>query len=268
MPEMYNTTCITQTAATVAALMRFPAPAAAAEPIPVVLEAAQNRFGALPVERMLLYNPDAIAMWLFQKYTPAFSGVMLHSCLTIPVRSVMPSVTPVCFASMYTGVMPEVHGIRAYEKPVLKCETLFDAAIAAGHRVAIVSTEGDSISQIFLEREMDYYILPTPQDCNAKAAELMERDACDLLVLYNRNYDATMHRNGPESERSLEELKRNADTLACFEQMARRVWRGKRAAMAFLPDHGCHEIDGGMGSHGLDMAEDMNIVHFYHFLPQ
>lgn len=104
MPEMYNTTCITQTAATVAALMRFPAPAAAAEPIPVVLEAAQNRFGALPVERMLLYNPDAIAMWLFQKYTRAFSGVMLHSCLTIPVRSVMPSVTPVCFASMYTGV--------------------------------------------------------------------------------------------------------------------------------------------------------------------
>ncbi len=28
-------------------------------------------------------------------------------------------------------------------------------------------------------------------------------------------------------------------------------------------DHGCHEIDEGTGSHGLDMPEDINIVHFY-----
>ena len=150
MPVTYNTICLTQTAATVAALMDFPAPAAAAEPIRVVLDAARERFGGAPVERMLLYNPDAIAMWLFQKYTHLFAGAMLHSSLTLPMLSVMPSVTPVCFASMYTGVMPEVHGIRAYEKPVLKCETLFDAALAAGRRVAIVSTEGDSISKIFL----------------------------------------------------------------------------------------------------------------------
>lgn len=129
--------------------------------------------------------------------------------------------------------MPEKHGICAYEKPVLKCETLFDAAIAAGRRVAIVSTEGDSMSKIFLERKMDYYILPTPQACNEKAAELMERDACDLLVLYQSALRRHYARNGPESEQSLAELKRNADTFACFEQMARRVWRGKRAAMAF-----------------------------------
>ena len=203
MPVTYNTICLTQTAATVAALMDFPAPAAAAEPIRVVLDAARERFGGAPVERMLLYNPDAIAMWLFQKYTHLFAGAMLHSSLTLPMLSVMPSVTPVCFASMYTGVMPEVHGIRAYEKPVLKCETLFDAALAAGRRVAIVSTEGDSISKIFLERDLAYFILPTPEECNAKAAELMERDACDLLVLYNRNYDSTMHRHGPESEQAL-----------------------------------------------------------------
>ena len=35
--------------------------------------------------------------------------------------------------------------------------------------------------------------------------------------------------------------------------------------MAFLPDHGCHEIDGQLGSHGLDMYEDMNVIHFYRF---
>ena len=45
MAVTYNTICLTQTAATVAALMDFPAPAAAAEPIRVVLDAARERFG-------------------------------------------------------------------------------------------------------------------------------------------------------------------------------------------------------------------------------
>jgi hypothetical protein len=33
-------------------------------------------------------------------------------------------------------------------------------------------------------------------------------------------------------------------------------------------DHGCHEIDGGHGSHGLDMPEDINIVHLYKGYPR
>ena len=28
-------------------------------------------------------------------------------------------------------------------------------------------------------------------------------------------------------------------------------------------DHGCHEIDDRCGSRGLDMSEDLNIVHLY-----
>ena len=37
-------------------------------------------------------------------------------------------------------------------------------------------------------------------------------------------------------------------------------------SMGFAMDHGCHEIDGNCGSHGLDMDEDFNIVHFYKIL--
>lgn len=33
-------------------------------------------------------------------------------------------------------------------------------------------------------------------------------------------------------------------------------------------DHGAHEIDGGCGSHGLDMPEDINICHLYKALPK
>ena len=40
-------------------------------------------------------------------------------------------------------------------------------------------------------------------------------------------------------------------------------WSGHETLLGFAPDHGCHEIDGGLGSHGLDMPEDLNIMHFY-----
>ena len=107
-------------------------------------------------------------------------------------RLAMPSVTPVCFASMYTGALPDVHGIKAYVKPVLKCDTLFDAALRAHLRTAIVSTANDSISVIFLERQMDYYIYPTLEEVNNKAVELLEGDRYDLIVVYNPDYDANM----------------------------------------------------------------------------
>lgn len=265
MPEPANSIRITQTASTAAALLGFAAPRQADAPVNLVLRAAERRFGGRPAERLLLYNPDAVALWLYQKYTALFEDVLLNTQLALPVRSVMPSVTPVCFASMYSGVTPDVHGIQTYVKPVLRVQTLFDAALAAGRRPAIVSTEGDSISKIFLERDMDYFIYETPDECNQKAAELIERDGHDLIAVYNGNFDGTMHRHGPEAGESLSALRHNAAAFAALMETTRRAWAGRRFAAAFLPDHGCHEIDGGCGSHGLDMPEDMNVIHFYGF---
>ena len=77
-----------------------------------------------------------------------------------------------------------------YEKPVLKIATAFDALAAAGKRCAIVSTEGDSISKIFLERNIDYYIYPSVEECNAKALELIDSDEYDFITLYNATMTA------------------------------------------------------------------------------
>jgi predicted AlkP superfamily pyrophosphatase or phosphodiesterase len=159
-----------------------------------------------------MYNPDAIALWLFQKYTALFEKAFLQSDIQIPMLSVMPSVTPVCFASMYTGAMPTIHGIEAYEKPVVRTDTVFDAFIHAGMKPAIISTANDSLSCIFLEREMDYYIYNTHDECNKKALELIEEDKHDLIVLYNGNYDTVMHRSGTETNDAMNELKENIET--------------------------------------------------------
>lgn len=266
MAVTYNTICLTQTAATVAALMDFPAPRRPRSPSGSCWTRRGSRFGGAPVERMLLYNPDAIAMWLFQKYTHLFAGAMLHSSLTLPMLSVMPSVTPVCFASMYTGVMPEVHGIRAYEKPVLKCETLFDAALAAGRPRGHRFHGGGQHFQDLSGTRFGVFYSAHAGRMQRKGRRMMERDACDLLVLYNRNYDSTMHRHGPESEQALRELASNANTFASFAQLAREAWRGKRAAMAFFAGSRLPRNRRWLGSHGLEMPEDMNIVHFYGFL--
>ncbi len=261
-----NASRITQTAATVAELMGFSMPFGADESNKTVLGVAKEHFGNEKAERVLLYNPDAIALWLYQKYTDKFLPAIKNSCITLPVLSVMPSVTPVCFASMYTGLEPKEHGIQTYIKPVLKVPTLFDAAISAGKKPIIISTIGDSISEIFKEREMDYIFCETEEECNKKALEIMSLDDHDLVVVYNGNYDSTMHGTGPESEKSLSVLAQNATDYERLVEFAKKAWGGKRIVTAFLPDHGCHEIDGGYGAHGLDMPCDMEIIHFYNFI--
>lgn len=214
-------------------------------------------------DRVVIYNPDAVATWLYEKYTDKFAKAEKVSDLAISMRSVMPSVTPVCFGSMYSGVMPEVHGITKYVKPVLKIETLFDKMLAEGKKCAIVSTAGDSISKIFLERDMDYFIYPHWRLVNRKALNLIKEDKYDLIVIYNPNYDTCMHANGPEGRVSLRALDRNIEFYGKMVDTIRRQKNDHTYFYGFCPDHGCHRIDGGLGSHGLDMEEDMNTMHFY-----
>ena len=222
--------------------------------------------GSERADRVFMYNPDAVAEWVYKKYSHLFAGAAAHTEIEVPLCSVMPSVTPVCFGTMYTGAQPSVHGIRKYEKPVISIDTVFDALIRAGKNPVIISYGESSLSKIYLERDMDYYILNTVEEVNAKAAELILRDEHDFYIVYNGNYDSTMHKTGPESEASLTELKANCDAFAAFAEMIREHWAHHNTLLGFAMDHGCHEIDGGAGSHGLDMDEDLNILHLYQVL--
>jgi predicted AlkP superfamily pyrophosphatase or phosphodiesterase len=263
--EVRDSLRITQTCRTIAELLGFDAPQGADEANPVVMETAKKFFQGEKADRVLLYNPDAIALWLYQKYTTRFIPVIQETSIAIPVLSVMPSVTPVCFASMYSGLNPDQHGIQAYVKPVLTCDTLFDAAIRAGKKPIIISTKGDSITEIFKQRDMAYIECDTPDECNEKTLEVLKEDRYDIVLCYNANFDSTMHRYGPEADISLAQIDHNAHAFQTLVEAAKKTWEGKNAVFTFLPDHGCHEIDKDLGSHGLDMEEDMNIIHFYGF---
>lgn len=261
-----NDICITQTAATVLALLGEKKAADMAAADSRVLEQAGKSFGEKGCDRVFMYHPDAVAMWIYEKYRARFAQMEKRAVLRLPMRSVVPPVTPVAFASMYSGLQPAQHGIMKYEKPVLRVETVFDRLPGDGKRAAIVSTRGDSISLIFLERQVDYFIYPTKQECNEKALELIAEDNHDLIILYNGDYDYHMHRRTPEGKRALQALDENIGTWCGIHDRIRDCWKEHHTALAFAPDHGCHRWLGFLGTHGKEEPCDMNIMHFYSFL--
>ena len=262
-----NTQSLDALCAALAYAMGIEAPACAAPACPELTGYVDKALGGKKADRIFMYNPDAIAQWVYEKYPQLMKEAVAGTSLAVPFRTVMPSVTPVCFGTMYTGTQPEVHGIRSYTKPVITVDSLFDAVIRAGKKAAIVSTEGCSMSKIYLERQMDYYVLPNESEANAKGAELILGDKHDLICVYNGNYDSMMHKFGPESKEALAELRCNSEAFAMFGALIRENWKKHDTLVGFAMDHGCHEIDGGSGSHGLDMPEDLNIVHLYQAYP-
>jgi predicted AlkP superfamily pyrophosphatase or phosphodiesterase len=180
------------------------------------------------------------------------------------MRAVYPTVTPVCFASMFTGATPECHGITKYEKPILRCDTLFDALIRAGKKPAIVAVEGCSISLIFRNREMDYFIETYDGQVAERTIQLIEEGRHDFILAYNQEYDDVLHRTTPYSEEAIQALRNH---VTVFDMIARGFeahWRGYDRLIMFTPDHGAHiSVTTGQGTHGEDIPEDMLISHFF-----
>ena len=235
-----------------------------AEPIAELLEEGRRVLGGEPVEKALLYAPDAIGEWLYQMYRDEFKGVLGAAPIEVPVLSMTPSSTPVCYGSMFTGLQPEGHGIMKYEKPVLECDTLFDALPRAGKRVAIVAVKDSSIDLIFRRRPIDYYTEEYDPEVEERVLRLLREDDYDLILAYNQGYDDAMHGSTPTSSEAIEAFRGH---LRTFERLAHSFderYGDRNRLIAFLPDHGTHvDPDTGRGSHGTDSPEDMEVRHFW-----
>ena len=260
-PNSLDTIC-----ATLAYAFGIEPPKFAAEKNQDLAKYIDEVFGGEKADRVIMFNPDAIGEWIYKKYPRYFLDAKNHAGIEIPLSTVMPSVTPVCFGTMYTGAQPEVHGIKKYEKPIITIDTLFDALIRAGKKIAIITYENCSLAKIYLGRdEIDYFNYETEgiEAVNAKAFEVIMKDEYDFIVIYNGNYDSVMHKLGPESKEALSEIRVNCHTYSCLCELVKNNLKNQNVLVGFAMDHGCHEIDGNCGAHGLDMLEDINIVHLY-----
>lgn len=235
-----------------------------ARELPAVVDQGFKLFGGEGrAEKVLVYCPDAFGEAQCGRCPDAAARVKEIAGFRFRLATVMPSVTPVCFATIFSGAEPAVHGITAYAKPVLTVETLFDVLAEAGKNVAIVSGNGCSIDKIFRERDVDYFSLRTSRQTFECTRRLIAADRHDVIISYMPDYDENLHRTGQFSPTSLEAIARAADWFAELNADMEKYWAAYNRVLVFSPDHGGHAIDEATGGHGTDCAEDMVVNHFY-----
>jgi hypothetical protein len=182
----------------------------------------------------------------------------------VSLHAAFPPKTPVCFASVFTGAPPEIHGIRRYEKPVLACETLFDVLIKAKRKVAIVAVRDSSIDLLFRNRSIDYFSEAYDQEVTARALTLLAEDTHDLVVVYHQEYDDQVHQTEPFSESCIAAMHNHVSSIEKLVTAANNAWRGKTWAAIVAPDHGAHlDHKTQRGDHGANITEDMAVSHWY-----
>jgi len=274
--------------ATVCNLLQIDLPELATpQPFSPVVSSAQSILGSRPLERLLVYAPDAIGQHLWERFPQAQDEVLQHAPVPVELNAMLPSNTPVCFASLFTGAQPAQHGIQRYEKRRLTCDTLFDALVRAGKRVALVALEDSSMGTIFGGRGPEYRIKPSQHvsaeeagdpmvyfieqydaQANWRGLKLLAEDAYDVLVVYNMQYDDLLHATEPFSREGTLAFQLHLASFARLAQAAGEYWKHHDYALCFTPDHGAHlDPETGHGTHGSDLTADVALKHFWGFSP-
>ena len=220
------------------------------------------------VDKIIMYNPDAIGAWIYESYPNLFQSFKNNSELELKLLTAFPPKTPVCFGTMYTGANPEVHGIQRYEKPVIKIDTFFDALIRAGKKPCIVAVQNSSMAKIYLGKDMDYYFEKYDGEVVERAIQLIEEDKYDVICIYNQEYDDAMHRTHPKSLWSKGAIKRYNESFERIGNAVRENLSSHNTLLGCAPDHGVHREWYLLGQHGKMIPKDMNIVHWYGVYPK
>ena len=223
--------------------------------------------GQLPaggVKKLLVYAPDAIGRRMISVHQELFLGMRASGFKPVDLRSVYPPKTPVCFASMFSGLPPAGHGITQYEKPALKCRTVFDALPEHDLKTAIVAVKDSSIDLIFRGRPVDYFSEKYDAEVTARALELIEAGSHDVILAYHQEYDDLLHEIGPWKDQAVEAVKRHTEAFLKLAAAFDKKWAGTPRAVVFAPDHGAHTDPAtGKGAHGDDSPADMDLTHFW-----
>lgn len=217
------------------------------------------------VDKIVVFNPDAIGEWVAKKYDNILSD-MWGSDLICYMQSVFPPKTPVCFASIYTGATPQEHGIQHYEKRKIEIDSFFDALAREGKKACIVTVANQSMDILFRGREIDYFPLKNDKAVVQKATQLIESKKYDVICVYNQEYDDIMHRTHPKSLLAKKALKHYNQSYKQLYNSIKVNYEGQKTLFATITDHGVHREWYLLGNHGKKIEKDMFITHFYNIL--
>lgn len=239
-----------------------PAACGAVAVAPVVDQVART-MGEKAMEKAVLFCCDAMGEHQREHYPEVFERIEKIAPFRIPSVAVMPSVTPVCYGTIFSGAAPCVHGIEKYEKPVLEVDTVFDRFAQAGKNVAVVAVNSCSIDMIFRKRNVDYYSFRSDQQSFDCTLELIEKNSYDLIISYMTGYDAFQHKTGCFSPECTEQAYLAADRFEKLAEVMDKFYSDKNRMLVFVPDHGGHLVEENRGTHGFDIPEDMLVSHYY-----
>jgi predicted AlkP superfamily pyrophosphatase or phosphodiesterase len=192
-----------------------------------------------------------------RKETPTFN--LLANRHLLRLRSVMPTITPVNFATMLTGASPDAHKIRVRTERLM-LETIFDVLRENGKTSATAARSMSSLG-ILISPFADHPGLAesnTDKEVCALALKAL-RNGVDLLWVQLLDVDDAGHQYGPLSTEGIEAAHRADNHLREIAVAASEGGFG----LIVLADHGQHTIsrdDGSEGgTHGTDVNEDIYV---------
>jgi predicted AlkP superfamily pyrophosphatase or phosphodiesterase len=225
-----------------------------AEPLLEVVE-SMGPSGRLAV---VVIDALGVSTWTNARAETPFLNELANRRL-LRLRSVMPTVTPVNFATMLTGASPGIHTIRDRTEP-LGLETIFDVLREKGGISATAARAKSSLGILISPHADEPGIAESNTDDEVKdiALEMLGRGV-DLLWVQLLDVDDAGHAHGPLSSQGVEAVHRADGNLREIAVEARRNGYG----LIVLADHGQHTVvrEGGRegGTHGTSMDEDIYV---------
>jgi len=241
-------------APTVSAVLGLPPPAQAkGSPIQEIVIDFSNR------KRVAILVPDALGMfaWNLWKHKMPYLE-SLHNDRSIVLRSVMPSVTPVNFATIVTGTDVQGHGVRVYTGS-FSCETLFDVLRKANRKSAGVGLDDHTGCEL-MGKNADICGNAgegSDDDVADKVIEIVDSDRPDFLIAQFVRVDYTFHKYGPSSSSVVPMLIGTDERIRKLVDHLGPLGYG----IIIMSDHGQHDLpiaspEGKKGDHGTDTPED------------
>lgn len=267
-----NTLPATHIAATIADIAGFETPKDAEPAVNWIADIMKEKLGGC-ADNVLIFSADAVAAWVVRKYPENFAKVWKNAPMMVPVRTALPTITPVDYAAFFSGAAPEKNGVDKYLKPILTPEltqplltsdSLIAAAVRSGRRVCVITCSNGCIASMLSRSGADFRIIPGDDDekMYLEAKSVIESGEYDFVFLYQLSFDGALHAHGPEGEISLSELDKIINRFDVLCESVKKSWQGKTLLM-FHTDHGCHKTVNDEGSHGKDIPEDTDIFHFW-----
>ena len=222
-------------APTVSAILKLPPPAQAKGKF--IPEIAEDLAGS---PRVAILAPDALGLfaWNIWKHEMPYLS-SLHTGRSLILRSVMPSITPVNFATMVTGTDQKGHGVETFRSE-FNCETLYDCARKARKRSGGIGISGYTGCEL-LGRFADICgdaRQGDDDDVAATALRIASNDTPDFLIVQLGVVDDVFHEFGPSSLSVVPMLQQTDARLKSMVNQLKMLGYG----IIILSDHGQHDV--------------------------